>query len=485
MPKRGDIVDLTIGNYAFGGKGIAKFKEGENFLIIFVQNGIPGQKVNAKITKKKKSFAEAIIVEIITPSPIQIKHDYQPISGAPYIDLPIEEQKNMKKQVCLEVFEKIGKLENPAMYFDEWIASPATHHYRNKMEYSFSCIEYDLSKKIVVDDAFALGFKRKGTWWMVENLNKDSGLFDEELENKLYKIKNFLFESKFKAWHPPQKIGFFRHLVVRKSYYSNQLLFNLVTSSENKQVFDVAAFGEFLKKQFKDRLAGLIYTINDDVADREKLDKGASKLVLGSPTIIEKINDLEFEISMQSFFQTNPKCAEKLYQKVIDYILESSIPEDKFIMDLFCGTGTIAQLIAKAINNKILGVDIVPSAIENAKNNAKKNQLSNIKFLCDDVGKFLLNNPNYNNKIHTIVLDPPRAGIAPKSLRKVIRLNAEKIIYVSCNPATQARDLLTLYEMGYVLEKFSLIDQFPHTAHVESIMLFKKSAVKPIHDRTE
>ena len=222
-------------------------------------------------------------------------------------------------------------------------------------------------------------------------------------------------------------------------------------------------------------MAGLLHTINDDVADREKLDKGSSKLILGEETILERINELDFEISMQSFFQTNPLCAEKLYEKVIEYLLEYNIPKDQIILDLFCGTGTIGQLISKNTPNNIIGVEIVESAINNAIKNAKKNKLENLKFISSDVGKFLLNHPEYQNKIHSIVIDPPRAGISPKSLRKVIRLNAKVIVYVSCNPATQARDLVTLNEMGYQLKKFSLVDQFPHTSHVESIMLFEKN----------
>ncbi len=473
MLKKGEIIKINIVDYAFGGKGIGRVNDDKT--IVFIKDGIPGQIVNARITKKKQNYAEASITEVIQKSNLQKHHNYQPISGAPYIELSIEDQKKMKQQVCFEVFQKIGKINNPENYFDQWISSPESYHYRNKMEYSFSTIEYDLIKNIVVDDSFSLGFKRKGTWWMVENLDKDSGLFDKELEDSLKKIRIFLEETKLPAWHPPQKIGFFRHLVVRKSYHSNELLFNLVTSSKKIKSFKIDEFGNYLSNLFGKRFAGLIHTINDDQGDREKLDKGSSKLVIGKSTIEEKINGFDFEISMQSFFQTNPKCAELLYSKVIDYLKESTIPKDQYIMDLFCGTGTIAQLIAKNKNNKVIGVDIVKSAIDNAKNNSRKNKISNIKFICDDVGKFLLNNPEYHNKIHTIVIDPPRAGISPKALRKAIRLNAKKIIYVSCNPATQARDLCTLSEMGYKLEKFSLVDQFPHTAHIESIMSFNKA----------
>jgi 23S rRNA (uracil-5-)-methyltransferase RumA len=177
---------------------------------------------------------------------------------------------------------------------------------------------------------------------------------------------------------------------------------------------------------------------------------------------------------MQSFFQTNPASAEKLYQKVVDYTFEDNDIENQVVMDLFCGTGTIGQILAsKTKNTKIIGVDIVASAIDNAKRNAKLNGISDIDFYAADVGKFLKEYPQYEGKIGTIVLDPPRAGIAPKTLRKVINLGAKRIVYVSCNPATQARDRVELRNAGYELKKFSLVDQFPHTSHVESIMLFK------------
>ena len=209
--------------------------------------------------------------------------------------------------------------------------------------------------------------------------------------------------------------------------------------------------------------------------DRAKLEQGPSGLVTGNETIIESILGLKFEISMQSFFQTNPASAEKLYQKVVDYTFEDNDLENQVVMDLFCGTGTIGQILAsKTTNTKIIGVDIVASAIDNAKRNAKLNGISDIDFYAADVGKFLKGYPQYEGKIGTIVLDPPRAGIAPKTLKKVISLGAKRIVYVSCNPSTQARDRVELRDSGYELKKFSLVDQFPHTAHVESIMLFEK-----------
>ena len=312
--------------------------------------------------------------------------------------------------------------------------------------------------------------KEKGTWWIVENLNKDSGLFDQKLESNLFKIRNYLEKTGLPAWHPPKKEGFFRHLVVRKSFSNNQLLFNLVTSSNSLNKFDIPAFGNYLKEILGERMAGLIHTTNDDVADREKLDKGSSKHITGNSTIKETINGLNFEISMQSFFQTNPLCAEKLYQKVIDYLLESDIPKDQIIMDLFCGTGTIGQLIAKHTNNKVVGVDIVASSIENAKKNvlenSQKNNLSELTFICSEVGKFILNNPKYQNKIHTLVIDPPRAGLAPKTLKKSNKTKCKgdnlcelQPCYSSKRPKNTSRNGLRITK---ILFSRSISSYFPH-----------------------
>ena len=473
--KKGQEIDIKIDDFAFGGKGISRMETDKGDYILFSKNTIPGQTVKARIVKKKKSFGECKIIKVIEKSPLEENHPFQKISGAPYISVPLKEQQKFKENASMHLFEKIGQLQNCKTIYDEWIASPLSHHYRNKMEYSFSTIRFELASEEELDDEFALGFKKTGTWWMVENLDNDSGLFDKELEENLKQIRQHLSESGLNAWHPPKKHGFFRHIVVRKSFHSNELLFNLVTSSENKRKFNASLFGEFLKDLFGKRFAGLLHTVNDDVADREKLEKGNTKLITGKSTIVEKLHGLSFEISMQSFFQTNPLCAEKLYQKVVDYVFDSKIDDNKYILDLFCGTGTIGQLIAKkAIKNQLIGVDIVNSAIENANENTIKNNLKNVKFICSDVGKFLYEHPEYQDKIDTIVLDPPRAGISPKTLRKVVRLEADRIVYVSCNPATQARDLSTLSEFGYEVIKFSLVDQFPHTGHVESIMLFHK-----------
>lgn len=475
MFNRGEIVELVIQDYSFGGRGVSKIATEQGNFIVFVDNAFPGQKVKVKIDVKRKRHAEAKLLEVVERSSLEVEQPFQEISGGPYIHVPIQTQQLHKKNSTLEVFSRLAGIENIEGIFDEFISSPESFFYRNKMEYSFSCIGHDFETGNDIDDDFALGFKRRGTWWKVESLDKPSGLFDEEWEAKLRKVREFLKSTNLPAWHPPRKEGFFRHIVVRKSFFQNQLLINLVTSSSNLKQFDRDAFTSFLTDLLGDRLAGFQHTINDNVADRSKIENGKCTLLYGAPIVIEKLHGLEFEISMESFFQTNPKSAELLYKKALDYVFEEEILDNKVLMDMFCGTGTIGQLLSKRNSNvKILGVDIVEEAIEDAKRNAKRNNISGIDFFAADVGKFLKEHPTYINKIQTIILDPPRAGIAPKTLNKLIELNAVNIVYISCNPSTQARDAVTLFQAGYLMEKLSFVDQFPHTGHIESVAKFKK-----------
>ena len=475
MFQRGDCVELEISDYAFGGRGIAKVETEDGHYIVFVDNTFPGQKVLVRIEKKRKRHAEAKLLEVIERSKDEVILPFQEISGGPYIFVPVELQEQYKKNATLDMFGRIAGIRDINTRFDTFISSPENFFYRNKMEYSFSCIEHDLATNEEKDNAFALGFKRRGTWWKVESLNQPSGLFDEQWETVLKDVRIYLEKTGLPAWHPPKKEGFFRHIVVRKSFFQDKLLLNLVTSSENAEKFDVDAFSTFLREKLGDRLAGFQHTTNDNVADRAKIENGTWRLVYGDAIIIEDLLGLKFEISMESFFQTNPKSAEKLYNKALDYVFEEEIPTGKVVMDLFCGTGTIGQIVSTRKNNiQIVGVDIVPEAIEDAKRNALRNNIQGIEFFAADVGKFLKEHPEFIGSISTLILDPPRAGIAPKTLLKAIDLGAENIVYISCNPSTQARDAETLAKAGYELQKITLVDQFPHTGHIESIVKFKK-----------
>lgn len=472
--KRGNIIDVDILDVAFGGNGIAKVATAHGDFVVFVPNTFTGQKVRARITNKRKKHAECKLVEVLEKSPLEKEHSFQPISGAPYINLPIEIQKEFKYKSCINIYQRIGKCENLDQVFDEYIQSPEFYHYRNKMEYSFSAIGYDLEIKEEFD-GFALGFKKRGTWWIVENLEKDSGMFDAEFENKVKDIRVFCQNTGLPAWHPPKKEGFFRYLVVRKSHKNNQLLIKLVTSDNGIDNFKFSEFTNLILSLFGDRVAGILHTINNDIGDNAQSRLGNETVLYGRPVINEDLLGLSFDISMQSFFQTNPKCAELLYNKAIAYAMDNNRGiSNGVVMDLFCGTGTIGQIIASKTNAKVIGVDIVEDAIENAKENAIKNKIKNVEFFAADVNKFLFEYPQYKDQISTIILDPPRAGIARKALLKVIELNAKQIVYVSCNPSTQARDMEDLFAAGYQLKKLSLVDQFPHTSHVEAVALFLK-----------
>lgn len=473
--KRGQVLDIQIEEYAFGGKGIGKLRNEAGEFVVFVPNTLPGQYVKAQVKKSSRNYAECKLLEVIQTSVDEKEVPYQEIPGAPYIRLPIAKQHAYKKKSTIELFRRIGKVRDIEATFDAFIHSPSTFHYRNKMEYGFSAIGYDRERNTDVDE-FTLGFKKRGTWWCAENLNGDSGLFDGQVEGHLKAIREYCEKTGLPPWHAPRREGFFRYFVVRKSYKTQQLLFNLVTTSYDLEKFDLQRFADFLTRLFGTRVAGLLHTINDEIGDRVLATTGAIQLVYGEDKIVEELLGLQFEISMKSFFQTNPKSAEKLYEKVVEYALEQKEAIDNsVVLDLFCGTGTIGQIVAsKSTNAEIIGVDIVGSAISDAKENARRNGVEGVRFFTADVGQFLKEHSEYQGKIKTIILDPSRAGVAPKTLRKIILLGAERLVYVSCNPATQARDMEQLALAGYAIKKWSLVDQFPHTAHIETVVLFEK-----------
>lgn len=471
---RNQRVELKIDDMAFEGKGISRVETEGGKYVVFVPNTIPGQEVEAKIIKAKNSYAEAKLLKVTKASPLEVEMPYHPIPGAPYITLPVEKQHEYKRKTTIELFRRIGKIEKAESLLDEFMSSPDNFHYRNKMEYSFSAVGYD-RKTDEEFDGFTLGFKKRGQWLSVEQLSKDSGLFDADIENALPAISDYFTSRGFSAWHGLKHEGFCRFLTVKRSFHENGLLINLVTTSSELDRFDSGDFTNFIKGILGNRLLGLVHTLNDDIGDRPLTTDGSQTLLYGNKTIQEEICGLKFRISLESFFQTNPASAERLYQKALDYVFETAPGSRPVVMDLFSGTGTITQLLAQRSTDKeIIGVELIPQAVEDAKQTAAENGLSNLKFYAADVGKFLLEHPEYTDQIDTIVMDPPRAGIAPKTLRKVIRLNAKRMVYVSCNPATQARDMVTLAEAGYKLKKYSLVDQFPHTAHIESVALFER-----------
>ena len=474
-PKKGEELTGEVVDMAYGGKGIIKINMGDRDYVIFISNTIKGQKVKYKLIKRKENYAEGRLLRIIKRSEIEKKIPYQSISGAPYSTTDISFQNQLKKAQVFDLMKKIGGVKSLEKKFDTFIQSPSAWHYRNKMDYSFSSIGYIKKNNKIVDE-FSLGFKKINTWWIVENLEKDSGLFDKKWENSIKEIRKYCINTELPAWNIPQKKGFFRNLIVRKSIANDNFLVELITSSENLKKFKTNEFCQKILNLHPNRIEGIIHTINDNISDRLDYSKVTSNLLFGSNVIYETILNLKFEISMNSFFQTNPKSAEKLYSQVYDYVFEKNISNNEVILDLFCGTGTITQIIAsKNPKLKVIGVDIVDRAIENAIESTKKNKINNASYFTGDVGKFLAQKKELINKINSVIIDPPRSGVSKKSLKKIIELNSKKIIYVSCDPSTQARDLSFLEKNGYKLVKFSIVDQFPHTYHIETIVLLEKT----------
>jgi len=469
--KKKEIYEMEIVDLAFGGKGICRWETEKGQFIIFVSHTIPGQRVMARITKLQKKHGEARLLNVLKPSDMEVETGHQAVSGAPFASMPMEKQRYYKQRDSLDQFSKLGHPEVKDL-FSEYISSPLVWYYRNKMEYSFSAISWSHSQDKTVD-RFGMGFKRRGMWWCVDDLKKSSGLFDEAFETGINKIKEYCEATGLPGWHAPRSHGFFRSMVVRYSFFQDKFLIALQTSSAGMENFSKEDFVQFLMELYPGRIAGIILTLNDHEGDRFDYDSAASTLIQGEDHLIEEISGLKFKISLSSFFQTNPSSAALLYRSVVEQCKD--LNEDGYILDLFCGTGTIAQLLARALpERKIIGVDIEESSIADAKMNAAANGIQGLEFHAADVGKFLAEHPEYQGKISAVILDPPRAGIMPKSLQKVIELGAEHIIYVSCNPSTQARDTGTLKEAGYKMIHYHLVDQFPHTSHIEGVAVFKR-----------
>ena len=475
----GAELEVVISDLAFGGQGVAKVQIEETPFTIFVDGGLPEQELLVRISKKKRRYAEAKIVKVLKSSPLEIKHDFQPTPGAAWLSLPIEIQQHHKQSQVFELFRKFANTDVKPV-FDEYIESPAIHFYRNKMDYSFgpTTESYTEEKgtrgeddmyKVWSHTGFGFGSKKRGQFWLVENLEKPSGIFDKDFEAHVPGFRILCESLKPSVYNAKTNEGFWRQLVVKKSFQEDKFLLNLITNhcktNSEREAFNIEII-KFWQNALGSKLKGIYWTQSTDKGNPN--DKYQYRdLIFGEPTLTETICGLDFEISIDSFFQTNIHSAEKLYEKVASYV--SNAPN---ILELFSGTGTISQVIAKQYPEaQITSVEIIKAAVDDAIVNAKKNGLSHINFECNDVNKFM---KTYEGTPPVVVLDPPRSGISPKALEKIIEFKPKEIVYVSCNASTLARDTAALIEGGYKLEKLSLIDQFPHTAHVECLARFVK-----------
>ena len=480
--KKGEVFELSVLRLAFGGKGIAyverpDFQGQVGAFVVFVDGALPGQVIKARIMVIKKKYAEAKLLEIITPSSEEIAISYQAVPGAPWARLPIAKQLEYKTSQVFELFKKFAAVDLSS-FLDEVIPSPEVWNYRNKMEFSFGVSEEGFvlqeAQKVWHHSGFALGSKKRGQYWLVENLERPSGLFDEDFECLLPVIRAFCEKTGFPVFNQKTGVGFFRHLVVRKSCFEDAFLVNLVTMSTCEADVDIyyrsmQAFASLIEKALGGRLKGVFWSQNDSTGDSAQNFEKRIRLY-GEEKLVERIHGLDFEISLDSFFQTNSASAEKLYQKVVDY---AHLGAGERALDLYCGTGTIGQILAQSFPRaSVFGVEIVEAAVEDAQRNSVRNGLKNISFFCEDVRRFLKAKPELIGAVSLVVLDPPRAGLSPKALQRALDLRADNLIYVSCNPATMARDMVALLAAGYRLNQFALVDQFPHTSHVECVGKF-------------
>ena len=459
--KKGDIFEGKVIRIEFPNKGIIDI-EGQK---VIVKNALEGQVVRFSINKKKRDKIEGRLLEVIEPSPIEqpaaCKH-FGICGGCRYQNLSYEQQLDLKKRQVEELIEKNGL----SFDIENIYGSPITEGYRNKMEFTFGDEEKD--------GPLALGMHKKNSFYDIVTLD-DCRIVDPDFNVLLQAILKYFKEKGETYFHKIRHEGFLRHLVMRRSVKTGDILINLVTTTQSR--LDESEFVNMILSQKIDgKVVGILHTLNDNLADVVQSDE--TKTLYGQDYFYEYLYNMRFKISPFSFFQTNTLGAEVLYDQVREYVGET---KDKLVYDLYTGTGTIAQMLAP-VASKVVGVEIVEEAVESAKKNAVDNHLDNCEFIAGDVLKVV---DNLTKKPDILVLDPPRDGIHPKALRKIINFNVDEMVYVSCKPTSLMRDLLVFREAGYEVKRACLVDMFPGTVHVETVVLLSKGEVDSKKIRVE
>ena len=448
--KKGQVFEGTIERVDFPNKGRIFLKEEERE--VTVKNGVPGQRVRFSVNKLRKGKAEGRILEMLEPSPLEIEPEcphFGSCGGCSYQSLPYEEQLKLKEK---QVKELMDAAVNGEYQFDGIKASPRKEQYRNKMEFTFGD-EYK-------DGPLSLGMHKRGSFYDIVNVNS-CRIVDEDFRRILVETLAFAQETGLPYYHRMRHTGFFRHLLVRKAVKTGEILIDMVTTTES-----ALDGGEWVKRMLAlpldGKIAGILHTKNDSLADVVK-DEG-TEILYGQDYFFEELLGLKFKITPFSFFQTNSLGAEVLYETARDYIGDT---KDKVVFDLYSGTGTIAQILAP-VAKRVVGVEIVEEAVEAAKENARLNGLDNCTFWAGDVLKVI---DDLGEVPDLIVIDPPRDGVHPKALEKIIGFGVEKLVYIACKPTSLARDLELLQGRGYQVEKASCVDLFPATVHVETVVM--------------
>lgn len=467
-PKRPPLIlDLEVENLAYGGKGVAR----KDDFVWFVDKGLPGQRVTAQARRKKRRYGEAFIKEVITPSPDQIDAPcpYFGLCGGcqlQHYDYPAQTQ--AKTQQVAELIDRLGGLTGVAV--QPTLHADRLYGYRNKMEFSFSNKRWTTEDEDgSVPDNWALGLHVPRRFDKV--LQIDRCLLQTDAANDVLETVNAFAQSKKsdKLWAYDLKThkGFWRFLVLRSGQLTGELMVNVVTSTQFGEQGDAAI----------DELAGIIAEKHPEVTTMlhsvtDKLAQAAfaesSRVIIGSGKITEKIGDKVFEISPNAFFQTNSYQTETLFKAITE---AAALTGEETVYDLYCGTGAIGIYLADQAKH-VLGIEVIPEAVEDAQHNAELNNLENIHFRVGDMKDAIKHRDKLEAKYgapHVAILDPPRGGTHPKTIQHLMALNAPTVVYVSCNPSILARDLAVLCEKQYVVDWVQPVDMFPHTGHVEVV----------------
>lgn len=461
--KRGTEIELNVESLAYGGMGLARV---ENF-VIFVKYAIPGQRVLARIYKKRKGYAEAQVLNTLIDSPnsVEVQCNHYWICSK-IQSLSYDQQIKEKSEQVEDAFTRLGGFLD--FKLDKVKKAELIYHYRNKMEFTFSPNRWVLeSEPEGVDKSFALGLHIPGRFDKILDIHDCH--IQPEIGNKILKVARevCLSNPELRPYDPRSHIGFLRFLMIRFGTNTGDLMVNVVTSYHD--IDKLSILTDTLLDKFPE-ITSLVNNVNTRKADVAFGEY--ETLLYGKPFIQEKIGSLTFEISANSFFQTNTKQGEVLYQEVENAL---ELKGDEIIYDLYCGTGTIGLYLSQKAK-EVFGFEVIRSALDDAEKNADRNQISNVHFLKANLDTFFKSGqlPRRIPKPDVIIVDPPRAGMHQDMANYLPKLRAKKIVYVSCNPTTQARDAKILCDNGYDIGSSTMVDMFPHTPHIETVMLFSK-----------
>jgi len=458
--RKGDIIELWVERMAFGGKGVARL----DGFVIFVHGGVPGDRLLAKIIKKRKGHAEAHIFELIHPSEdrIQAPCPYSDFcGGCQWQYIKYKRQLQYKMEHVKEAMERIGSLKN--IHIHNTIPSTKIFEYRNKMEFSFSDRKWILPARYNREEnrqGFGLGLHIPGTFHKVIDIEKC--LLQKEKGNFiLQEIRKYVRDSRIPVYGLKSHEGFWRFVTLRHSRATDKWMVNLVTTCEKPDIVKPLA------KKLCQEITDISTVTNNINSGKANIAFGETEnILMGKGFIIDRIGPFKFQISPNSFFQTNTQTAEILYEKVFDF---AELKGNEIILDLYSGTGTIPIYLSR-MAKEIIGIEIVESAISDAHRNCEINGIQNCKFIHGDIRDRLTSLKLIPD---VLIIDPPRAGMHKDIVATILEMGIEKVIYISCNPSTLARDICLLSK-SYVVTEIQPIDMFPHTYHIESVAKLKK-----------